>query len=222
MAEKDIVQPNPLAPRIEQSPSRSESAREEVAGVRTRKILDGLTAALADHGYDDTRITYIVGLAGVPRPTFYELFESKDQCFAVAYSEGVERLAAAIEEAIPAKADWPEQVSAGLAAGLEFLAASPALAHLLLVEALAASRPVRLEHERSLQRLAVALRPPAQAADVPEEAAWLLAGGLTSLLAGRVLAGEAERLPEAHVLLLDYVLASSPPATGHPARDWRA
>ena len=57
MAEKDIVQPNPLAPRIEQSPSRSESAREEVAGVRTRKILDGLTAALADHGYDDTRIT---------------------------------------------------------------------------------------------------------------------------------------------------------------------
>ncbi len=76
---------------------------------------------------------------------------------------------------------------------------------------MAAARPARLEHERSLQRLADTLRGPvAEAADaeaLPEETARLLAGGVASHLSGRVLAGEAERLPESHDLLLGYLLA---------------
>ena len=37
----------------------------------------------------------------------------------------------------------------------------------------------------------------------------MLAGGLASHLSGRILAGEAERLPELHDPLLHYLLASS-------------
>jgi hypothetical protein len=125
---------------------------------------------------------------------------------------GVERLAAAVEVAAAAESDWSARVSAGLRAGLDFLAADPPLAHLLLVESLAADRPARLEHERSLVRLAEALRPPGDLAGgeaVPEETLRLLAGGLASHLSGRVLAGQAERLPEDHDLLLGYLLAPS-------------
>jgi hypothetical protein len=128
-----------------------------------------------------------------------------------AYEDGVERLAAAVEAAAQGERDWDAQVSAGLRSGLDFLAADPALAHLLLVESLAAGGPIRLEHERSLERLAEALRPPAGRRDsevASAEMSRLLAGGLVSHLSRRVLGGEAERLAEDHDLLLQYLYSS--------------
>lgn len=173
-----------------------------------RRIFEGLAAALAYHGYEDTKIADVIELAGLSRATFYEHFKGKEICFAAAYEDGVERLAAAVEAAAEGERSWEAQVSAGLRAGLELLAADPPLAHLLLVEALAAARPARLEHERSLERLAEALRPPSgRPGAAPEETLRLLAGGLASHLSGRVLAGEAERLPEDHQMLLQYLLA---------------
>lgn len=195
-----------------------------VADQRSR-IFSGLAAALAYHGYEDTKITDIVELAAISRPTFYEHFEGKDQCFTAAYEDGVERLSAAVAAATGGERGWAPRLSAGLAAGLEFLAADPPLAHLLLVESLAAARPARLEHERTLARLAQALRRPsaelAGSGAISEETARLLAGGLASHLSGRVLAGEAERLPASHDLLLQYLLAPSPPAASRDAGERR-
>jgi AcrR family transcriptional regulator len=202
-------------------------SRAEVIADQRRRILDGLAAALAYHGYEDTKITDIVELAAISRPTFYEHFEGKDQCFAAAYEDGVQRLAAVVTAAAACDSDWEGRLAAGLGSGLEFLAADPSLAYLLLVEALAAARPARLEHERSLARLAEALRAPAE--ELPEgvepispETARLLAGGIASHLSGLVLAGEAERLPESQPLLLDYLLVPSLPAASRIADERRA
>ena len=218
--------PDVEPPKVERIPPRSGLSRAEVMAIQRRRILDGLAAALAYHGYEDTKITDIVELAGVSRPTFYEYFEGKDQCFAAAYEDGVERLVAAVEAAVAAENEWATRVSLGLSASLDFLAVDPSLAHLLLVESLAASRPARLEDERSLARLAGALSQPAAekegAAPVPEETARLLAGGLASHLSGRVLAGEAERLSESHDLLLGYLLAASSQASSRSADERRA
>jgi AcrR family transcriptional regulator len=196
-----------------------------VANQRGR-IFDGLAAALAYHGYEDTKITDIVELAGLSRATFYEHFQGKGPCFAAAYEDGVERLATAVEEAAQGERGWANQLSAGLGAGLEFLAASPALAHLLLVESLAAARPARLEHERSLECLAEALRPPAgdrpEGKAIPGETARLLAGGLASHLSGLVLAGEAERLPGQRDILLQFLLAPALAASSRSAGEQRA
>jgi AcrR family transcriptional regulator len=203
--------PDVPPPKVDRIPPRSGLSRAEVMANQRRRILDGLAAALAYHGYEDTKITDIVELAGVSRPTFYEYFEGKEQCFAAAYEAGVGRVAAAAEVAIEDELDWETRLSAGLRAALELLATDPALAYLLLVEALAAARPARLQHERTLAWLAEALRPPAAELEpgsaVPEETARLLAGGLASHLSGRVLAGEAARLADSHDLLLGYLLA---------------
>jgi AcrR family transcriptional regulator len=208
-------------PKVERIRPRSGLSRAQVIANQRRRILDGLAAALAYHGYEDTKITDIVELSGVSRPTFYEYFEGKDQCFAAAYDDGVAQLVAAVEVAVADEPDWAAQLTAGIGAGLEFLASEPPLAHLLLVESLAASRPARLEHERSLARLAGALQPPAvdRASDagIPEGTTRLLAGGLASHLSGRVLAGEAERLAESRDLLLGYLLAASSQATSRSA-----
>jgi len=147
-------------------------------------------------------------------------FRGKEACFAAAYEDGVGRLAAAVEAAAAGEGCWDAQVSAGLRTALEFLAADPPLAHLLLVESLAAARPARLEHERSLERLAEALRRPSNASGgevVPEETLRLLAGGLASHVSGRVLVGEAERLPQDHDLLLGFLLAPTQAADARVA-----
>lgn len=213
-------------PKIEKIQPRSGLSRAEVIADQRRRILEGLALALAYHGYEDTKITDIVELAGVSRPTFYEFFEGKEHCFAAAYEDGIARLEGAIGTAAAGEHDRAARLSAGLAAGLDCLAASPPLAYLLLVESLAAARPARLEHERSLTRLGQVLRrspgaPPGGAA-VSEETARLLAGGLVSHLSGRVLAGEAERLPQSHDLLLSYLLAPSLPAASSAAAGQRA
>jgi AcrR family transcriptional regulator len=203
-------------PTVERIPARSGLSRAEVIANQRRRIFDGMAAALAYHGYEDTKITDVVELAGVSRATFYERFESKEVCFAAAYEDGVERLAAVVEMAARIETTWEARFSAGLRAGLDLLASDPPLAHLLLVEALAAARPARLEHERMLGELAEALHPSfAERSGVEvtsRETERLLAGGLVSYLSGRVLGGEAEKLPDAHDFLLEYLLAPSMPA----------
>lgn len=201
--------PDASPPKVERIPPRSGLSRAEVIANQRRRIFDGL----AYHGYEDTKVTDIVELAGLSRATFYEHFRGKEACFTAAYEDGVERLAAVVEAAAQDERRWIMGLSAGLGAGLDFLAGDPALAHLLFVEALAAARPARLEHERSLVRLAETLRTQADkhsSSDATsEETARLLAGGLTSHISGRVLAGEAERLPDDQDLLLQYLLAPS-------------
>lgn len=205
--------PGVAPPKVERIPPRSGLSREEVIVNQRRRIFGGLAAALAYHGYEDTKITDVIELAGLSRATFYEHFKGKEACFAAAYEDGVEWLAAAVEAAIEGQSGWDSRVSAGLRAGLEFLAADPPRAHLLLVESLAAARLARLEHERSLVRLAEALALPSPDGEaIPQETARLLAGGLASHLSGRVLAGEAERLADDHDLLLRYLLVPAPAA----------
>jgi AcrR family transcriptional regulator len=201
--------PDVSPPKVEKIRPRSGLSRAEVVANQRARIFDGFAAALAYHGYEDTKVTDIVELAGVSRATFYERFESKELCFDAAYEDGIERLARAVGEAVRSERGWTNQVSAGLSAGLAFLAADLPLAHLLFVEALAAARPARLEHERSLKRLAEVLRPPAADSGISDETARMLAGGLASHISGRILAGEAERLPDLHDSLLQYLLAPS-------------
>ena len=179
-----------------------------------RRILDALALALVHHGYDDTRVTDVVELAGVSRATFYQHFRGKEHCFLVAYDDGVDRLEAAIGKALRPGPAWSLRLAAGLRAGLDVLGADPSLARLLLVEPPTGPRPVRLRHEHSLMRLGLALRHPHEASDAAgpasERAARLLAGGLAAHLSDRVFAdGQLGCIAELHETLLGYVLASA-------------
>jgi AcrR family transcriptional regulator len=161
------------------------------------------------------RIEPASDLSEVSPSAFHDNFESKDACYAAALEDGLARLAEVVEVAAAAEGSWVSQLSAGLRAGLDFLAAEPSIANLLLVESLLPSRPAWRERERMLALLAEAVRPPLGhpgRAAMPEETTRLLAGGLASYLSGRVLAGEAERLPLCFDALLVYLLAPSLPA----------
>ena len=127
--------------------------------------------------------------------------------FLAAGEDGVERLSRSVALALSEERDWVSRLSAGLRAGLDLLAADPDLAHLLLVELPAAAGDSSL-YERSLDRFAGVLQPPSPpgGAEAADEMAHLLAAGVVSHLAGRVLVGESDRLGESHPLLFRYLL----------------
>jgi hypothetical protein len=132
-----------------------------------------------------------------------------------AYRKGAERLVAAVADGVLGQGEWKAKMSAGLDAGLRLLAADHELARLLLVEPFTAPDLLRVEHERSVTRLAEALRPPPELTGgdaLSDEILRLQAHGLVSYLSGRVLAGEAKSLADLHDQLLRFLLAQLPSA----------
>jgi AcrR family transcriptional regulator len=123
-----------------------------VAESQRLRILAGITAAVAEHGYQATSVADVVSRAGVSRKTFYEQFEGKDECFAVAYAEEMERL---LEVAMSAFEDeeppWVVRLRAALTALCAALAANPAIARMCFVEA-PSGGPVTAERRRGALR----------------------------------------------------------------------
>lgn len=127
-------------------------APEAVAQSQRERILSGMTAAVAERGYQATNIADVVARAGVSRKTFYQQFEGKDECFAVAYAEEMERLLKVTMSAFEDDSQpWVVRLRAALTALCAALAANPAVARMCFVEAPGAG-PVTAERRREALR----------------------------------------------------------------------
>lgn len=191
--------------------------REFVAQNQRERLLAALAECLDERGYDGTTVSMIGSRAGVSKSDFYKQFESKDACFLAAYDDSVQRIRERVLAACGEGDDWATTVLAALAALLDLLAAEPAQAQLVLVEGLRAGRGVYDRYQEGLQSFVPLLRDgaPAPAGGKPPPAATdeAVVGGIASLLARRVLAGEtaklAEFLPEiAEFALTPYIGAA--------------
>jgi AcrR family transcriptional regulator len=189
-----------------------------VVSNQRERIIDSLAQACAAKGYRAATVEDIIAAAGVSRRTFYELFADKQECFLVAYELVMDRMLVAVGEAYGAgRRAWPERIAAGLMSLLEFFAADPVLARLVMVEVLAAGRAALERRDAQLKRFEKFFEPGREA--LPAELAnqRLLAravvGGLSEALYARIAAGGAERLPEAGPKLVYSALV---PYLGHP------
>ncbi len=64
------------------------------APVRTRRkrtqrerLIAGMVMAARRHGYAGANVSRVIARAGVSRPTFYEYFADKDDCFLATHRE---------------------------------------------------------------------------------------------------------------------------------------
>jgi AcrR family transcriptional regulator len=177
-------------------------------------LIAGLLGALYELGYQKTTVSIIGQHAAVSKSDFYKHFESKDECFIAAYDAAIEqirgRVAAACAES--AGGAWPQRVRDGIQALLEMLAAEPALASIALVEGLRAGRGVYDRYQSALEAFVHDLRegaPPGPGgAEVPEATDEAVVGGVASMLGRRVLAREAEQLPQLFPEILEFVLGA--------------
>jgi len=175
-------------------------SREFIAQNQRERLFAALAECLHERGYEGTTVTMIGKRAAVSKSDFYKQFKSKDACFLAAYEDSVARIREQVLAACGEGGEWAARVLTALDALLRLLAAEPAQTQLVLVEGLRAGRGVYDCYQEALQGFVPLLRDgaPAPAGGEPPPAATdeAVVGGIASLLARRVLAGEAERLPE--------------------------
>jgi AcrR family transcriptional regulator len=147
------------------------------------------------NGYPATTIAEVIAAAGVSRPTFYEYFSDKEECFLAALAEAHAQLLSFVthanEEAPPERA-----VDALVATLVAFAASRPETAQLLMSEAMAGGPRVLDARDDALGEIA-ALIDQAQKAlprdtvtpDIPLQ---VLLGTVHRLLARRLRRGERD------------------------------
>lgn len=127
-------------------------APEAVAESQRTRILTAMRVAVARAGYQEATIADVIAEAGVSRKTFYQQFEGKDECFAVAYGVEMDRLLEVTMSAFGESDEpWVVRLRGALTALCAALAASPELARLCFVEAPGAG-PVTAERRTEALR----------------------------------------------------------------------
>jgi AcrR family transcriptional regulator len=153
------------------------------------KLLEAMVQVVAEKGYAAATVADAVRVARVSRGTFYELFESKQQCLAAAYKLGIEVLDRRVSDAVQGAGDWRDEIRLGLRAYLETLRQEPRFAHVHLLEweALGREREDALWHfaHRYGKSFARSGRPVP-----PDDALYVLSAGIDQLACARVRAGE--------------------------------
>jgi AcrR family transcriptional regulator len=184
---------------------------EFVAQNQRERLLVATAETLDELGYEKTTVSSIGAHAHVSKSDFYRHFGSKDECFVGAYDDAVGRLHAEVDLACVGRDRWADGVCAGITAALAWLAREPARANLLLVEGLRAGRDVYERYQAALQSFVPLLRKGAPADVVaprpPEATDEAVLGGMASLIARHVLAGETERLEEFFPDVAQFALA---------------
>ena len=215
------VDPREYPPELARlPPGRHGLPREFVAHNQRERLIAGLAEAVAENGYAGTTIAHITRHAAVSRRTFYEHFNSKDECFVAAYDTVMAQLRERVDKAFKAEEEWPQAARAGIAAMLEFLAAEPHLARLSMVEALVAGPVVIERYDAAIQDLVPYFeagrkgRSAEVLAGLSPSTEEALVGGMVSLISRRIF---ADRTAELESLLPDLVEFALTPYLGSTA-----
>jgi AcrR family transcriptional regulator len=186
-------------------------SREQVAHSQRERLIAGLAAAVAEHGYNAVTITHITKAAAVSRRVFYENFEGKEQCFLAAFDVVVDHLRDLVAEAVDSAPDWPHQAIAAARSALAFLAAEPDLARLCLVESQGAGPVVAARFRDAVHELVPPLERGREERSgerpLPTTTEDSTIGALVSLAARKVAAGEAEGLEELLPDFTEFILS---------------
>jgi AcrR family transcriptional regulator/DNA-binding MarR family transcriptional regulator len=174
--------------------------RSQVAGVQRSRIIAATFQACAENGAAALSVAEIVGRAGISRRTFYELFDSCEDCLLAALDQA---LAVASERELAAyepQAPWRARMRSGLAALLCFLDEQPEMARLLVVESLAAGPRAFERRARAVARVVAAIDEGRQAAkkgvEPPPLTAEGIAGGVLAVLHRHLVEDAKQHLTE--------------------------
>jgi AcrR family transcriptional regulator len=177
-----------------------------------RRIIDALVESCAEKTYAGTTIADIVGRASISRTTFYKRFEGKRECFDAALDACLDELAAAVAASYSSADPPPLAIRKGVAATLELMAAKPALAQLVMGEAVAVDPGVAKRYRDLLIPAYERLWDGDGARPQPRTDPRLSFGRAQVLVYNRILAGRTAELPQ---LLPDLVYIALLPFAGH-------
>lgn len=174
--------------------------------------MEGVLVACGEHGFRETSVRSILEHSGGHRAQFYQHFESKEDCFAQAYSVWIERLCVSVLEAAATTPGWEAGVREAIVRLFQFVSRRPAIARALFVEVQIAGEPALARHEAAIERLAAAIdsaRADIDPAEAPPEATGVfVVGGIESCVAEALSAGDPDRVWDALPELMHFAAGS--------------
>jgi|HubBroStandDraft_2_1064218.scaffolds.fasta_scaffold03144_6 AcrR family transcriptional regulator len=191
---------------------RQRSAKEPIntplqnrrKATQRERLLKGMVAAATRDGYAGANVSAVIGEAGVSRPTFYDYFEDRDDCFVATVIDVHEQLLGAVRDAIAR--ELPQQALAStIKATLAFAGSQPAEARFLMKETLAGGPAALDARDEGIAQTAKLVedaftRVPSSIA-VPDVPVTAVLGALHRLLASRLRRGERALAGLEHDLL---------------------
>lgn len=184
--------------------------RDVVVENQRQRLFSGVGQALSEHGYIRLTVEQVIEAAGVSRTTFYQHFDNKRDAVLSAHEAAFERFLVSVVRACNSESDWSLKVRAAIWDALDFAAAEPGQAQLLVLDAIAAdaevARRVLASNDHLAALLSAGRRQSAQAAALPELTEKALIGALTAIVGGRLMNGDVESLPGLAPQLIELVL----------------
>ena len=147
-----VHQSGAATPRRLQRSSRL--SRDRVSEIQRSRMLAAAVATVEEVGYGGMTVAQVIGRAKVSRKTFYDMFADREDCFLAALEQSVAQVGRRVQAAYENESVWRERARAGLGELLVFFDEEPALARLVLVEALGAGPRVLEWRAEILDRLA--------------------------------------------------------------------
>jgi AcrR family transcriptional regulator len=190
-------------------PGRHTLPRDFVSAHQRQRIFAATAELVAKRGYHGTSIDLITKTARVALSTFYEIFETKEDCFIAAFDQALAEARDELVAAVDPEQPWPEQISAGLEVFLELVIANPAKARMCLVEAQGAGPLLLDRYEAALNALAPKLREGRELAEgrkLPERAEEAIIGGMAWVLYQRIVRSEFDQVKALFPELLQIAL----------------
>lgn len=165
------------------------------------RLLDGLATSIDERGYRTSTVADIVRHARTSKRTFYDRFDSKEQCFLELLRADVEKLAESITAAVDPESDWHRQIRQAVEAYVGHIESRPAVTLSWIRELPSLGAVARPSQRRGLHLLSTLLidlsaSPGFRRADLPPLTAPLaviLLGGLRELTALAVEDGRPVR-----------------------------
>ncbi len=189
-----------------------------VRAVQRERLIVAMLKAAAELGYREANVQDVLDRAGVSRPTFYEHFANKEDCFLAAFDTSAERLRDKVEVAALQGGDvWRDRVRLGIEELLRFASTEPDAARAMIVEARAGSVDAVLRRAELLDHFAACLDAQVRRL-LPEAPAFSMTtatgiiGGVGSLPYARLCKGEHESLESLLPSLMYFVVL---PYEGH-------
>ena len=94
-----------------------------VRAIQRERLLAAMIRTVTEIGYNALTVQNVLTRAGISRPTFYEQFEDKEDCFLAAFDACAARMRERVEAAaVEAGPGWREQLRSGIAELLRFIA----------------------------------------------------------------------------------------------------
>lgn len=163
------------------------------------RIHQAMIEVVSGRGYPETRVVDVIGVAGVSRKTFYEIFESKEDCFLAAYDMLLENLLAEATDAFESQTEtpWAERVGATLEVLLVNLSGHPDEARFAIVEVLAAGPKALARRDSALRQFTGFLETgrSESSVELPGITTLAVAGGINEILYSEILHGAGAGLP---------------------------